>query len=184
MCVSPDVPVEVADGTATVYLDRPDAGNRVSERLATGIRDVFDSLEHDDRVRVVVIAGRGEAFCLGSDPPIGRAGLLANSRQTPNIQPYSGVRQARHRRAERRRHRPGPGDSPGLRFPSGLRGREAGPHPGRRGTAALGRRYAATAPADRPGPGDGDGPYLARPSVRGKRWRWALWTWSPGETRP
>ena len=70
MCFRPDVSVEVADGIATVYLDRPDAGNRLSERMAAGIRDVFDSLERDDRVRVVVIAGRGEVFCVGSDPPV------------------------------------------------------------------------------------------------------------------
>ena len=70
MCFRPDVSVEVADGIATVYLDRPDAGNRLSERMAAGIRDVFDSLERDDRVRVVVIAGRGEVFCGGSDPPV------------------------------------------------------------------------------------------------------------------
>ena len=69
MCARPDVSVEFADGAATVYLDRPEAGNRVSERLAAGIRDVFESLEHDDRVRVVVITGRGSAFCLGTDPP-------------------------------------------------------------------------------------------------------------------
>ena len=70
MCFRPDVSVEVADGIATVYLDRPDAGNRLSERMAAGTRDVFDSLERDDRVRVVVIAGRGEVFCVGSDPPV------------------------------------------------------------------------------------------------------------------
>ena len=70
MCFRPDVSVEVTDGIATVYLDRPDAGNRLSERMAAGIRDVFDSLDRDDGVRVVVIAGRGEAFCVGSDPPV------------------------------------------------------------------------------------------------------------------
>ena len=69
MCARPGVSVEVADGTATVYLDRPDAGNRVNERLAAGIRDVFSSLEHDERARVVVVTGRGEAFCLGTEPP-------------------------------------------------------------------------------------------------------------------
>ena len=69
MCSSPEVSVEVAAGTATVYLYRPDTGNRVSEGLATGIRDAFDSLEHDDRVRVVVVTGCGEAFCLGSELP-------------------------------------------------------------------------------------------------------------------
>ena len=67
MCSSPEVSVEVAAGTATLYLDRPDAGNRVSEGLATGMRDAFDSLEHDDRVCVVVVTGCGEAFCLGSE---------------------------------------------------------------------------------------------------------------------
>ena len=69
MCSRPGVSVEVADGTATVYLDRPDAGNRVNERLAAGIRDVFDSLEHDDRVGVVLVTGCGEVFSLGSEPP-------------------------------------------------------------------------------------------------------------------
>lgn len=73
MCSSPEVSVEVADMIGTVYLDRPDAGNRINEGLASGIRDAFESLEHDDRVRVVVIAGRGEAFCLGMDPLVNEA---------------------------------------------------------------------------------------------------------------
>ena len=68
MCASSDVVLEVADGTATVYLDRPESGNRVNEELATEVLESFDSLERDDRVRAIVVVGRGEPFCLGSDP--------------------------------------------------------------------------------------------------------------------
>ena len=183
MCVSPDVPVEVAGGTATVYLDRPDAGNRVSERLATGIRDAFDTLERDDRVRVVVIAGRGEAFCLGSDPPADEPDfsqtadrLRISSRIAACAKPVIAALN-------------GDALDQGLeialacdfRLASedarlGLTQVGAGLLPWDGGTQRLPR-------LDRPGPGDGDGPDLARPSARGKRWRWALWTCSPGETR-
>ena len=67
----PESPVslEVTGRTATVYLDRPNSGNRVDERLAAELRDAFDQVERDDTVWVAVLAGRGAAFCDGTEFP-------------------------------------------------------------------------------------------------------------------
>ncbi len=61
--------LEVADGVATAYLDRAAACNRISEALAADVRDAFDELDHHDGVRVVILTGMGEAFCVGADLP-------------------------------------------------------------------------------------------------------------------
>jgi enoyl-CoA hydratase/carnithine racemase len=63
------VSLEVTGRTATVYLDRPNSGNRVDERLAAELRDAFDQVERDDTVWVGVLAGRGASFCDGTEFP-------------------------------------------------------------------------------------------------------------------
>ena len=44
MPAEPPVSLEVTGRTATVYLDRPNSGNKVDERLAAELRDAFDQL--------------------------------------------------------------------------------------------------------------------------------------------
>jgi enoyl-CoA hydratase/carnithine racemase len=58
---------EVADGVATVTLDRPDKLNALTFDSYADLRDLFRELPHRDDVRVVVIAGRGQGFCSGGD---------------------------------------------------------------------------------------------------------------------
>ena len=65
----PAASFEIADSVATVYLDRSESGNRISELMAANLRDAFDAVEHDETVWVVVLTGRGEAFCTGSELP-------------------------------------------------------------------------------------------------------------------
>jgi 2-(1,2-epoxy-1,2-dihydrophenyl)acetyl-CoA isomerase len=64
--VSP-VLLEVADGVATVTLNRPDAMNSLDiatkEALLGALRQVAD----DPAVRCVVLTGTGRAFCVGQD---------------------------------------------------------------------------------------------------------------------
>ena len=62
-----NVAVEVADGIAWVSLDRPDKRNAMSPALNEEMTDVLVRLEADDRARVVVITGSGEAFSAGMD---------------------------------------------------------------------------------------------------------------------
>jgi len=59
--------LEVADGVATITLNRPDAMNSLDvatkEALLAAVRRVAD----DDGVRCVVLTGTGRAFCVGQD---------------------------------------------------------------------------------------------------------------------
>lgn len=59
----------IEEHVATVTLDRPAAGNSVNELMASELRETCDSVDADPDVRVVLLTGRGDAFCLGTDGP-------------------------------------------------------------------------------------------------------------------
>jgi enoyl-CoA hydratase/carnithine racemase len=56
-----------ADGIATLTLNRPKQFNALSQALLGELQTALDAIENDARVRVVVIAGAGKAFCPGHD---------------------------------------------------------------------------------------------------------------------
>ncbi len=59
---------EKKDGIGTVTLNRPEALNALNSTVYNELYDVFESIENDDGVRVVVLRGSGEkAFAAGSD---------------------------------------------------------------------------------------------------------------------
>jgi enoyl-CoA hydratase len=59
---------EKADGIAKVTLNRPEALNALNSTVYNELYDVFESIENDEEVRVVVLTGSGEkAFAAGSD---------------------------------------------------------------------------------------------------------------------
>ena len=58
---------EVADGVATVTLNRPDKLNAWNTRLGAELGDAMATADEDDDVRVVVVTGAGRAFCAGAD---------------------------------------------------------------------------------------------------------------------
>ncbi|WP_045516175.1 enoyl-CoA hydratase/isomerase family protein [Neobacillus niacini] len=72
--------------TAWIYLNRPAEMNSISKTLLTELVDVLQEVEKDDSVRVVVLSGKGKAFCAGADlkellgdlekKPDGQKGLL------------------------------------------------------------------------------------------------------------
>lgn len=55
----------VEAGIARLQLDRPMAGNRISQRVAQAICDAVETIELAGDVRVVVLSTRGAEFCLG-----------------------------------------------------------------------------------------------------------------------
>jgi enoyl-CoA hydratase len=56
------------DGIGTVTLNRPDKLNALNSTVYTELYDVFQAIENDPEVRVVILTGAGErAFCAGSD---------------------------------------------------------------------------------------------------------------------
>lgn len=61
------VDLTIEDGIATVTLDRPDRLNAYNPTMRTQLIEAFDRTDADDSVRVVVVTGRGRAFCAGAD---------------------------------------------------------------------------------------------------------------------
>jgi enoyl-CoA hydratase/carnithine racemase len=57
----------VADGVATVTLNRPDRRNAWSGRMAVEYRWALHHADTDSGVRVVVLTGAGRDFCVGAD---------------------------------------------------------------------------------------------------------------------
>ncbi len=61
------VEYEVADGVATIWLNRPHVKNCVNWNLLTRLGAALERAEDDPDVRVVLIRGRGHTFCAGAD---------------------------------------------------------------------------------------------------------------------
>ena len=62
-----NVTVELAEGIAWLMLNRPHKKNAMSPALNTEMADALVRLEGDDRARVVVLTGVGDAFSAGMD---------------------------------------------------------------------------------------------------------------------
>jgi enoyl-CoA hydratase/carnithine racemase len=58
---------DVADGVATVTLNRPDKLNAWNAQLGAELGDAMATADEDDDVRAVVVTGAGRAFCAGAD---------------------------------------------------------------------------------------------------------------------
>lgn len=57
----------LADGVATVTLNRPERKNPLTFESYAELRDTFRALNHAKKVKAVVIAGAGGNFCSGGD---------------------------------------------------------------------------------------------------------------------
>ena len=58
---------EVADGIATITLNRPEQLNAFTGTMMYELIDAFDQVDADDDVRVVIVTGAGRGFCAGAD---------------------------------------------------------------------------------------------------------------------
>jgi 2-(1,2-epoxy-1,2-dihydrophenyl)acetyl-CoA isomerase len=65
--VSDTVLYELADGVATVTLNRPEAMNALNTELKVALRDTLAAAADDPQVRAVLLTGTGRAFCVGQD---------------------------------------------------------------------------------------------------------------------
>lgn len=59
--------VDIADGVATLTLNRPESLNSLNTALKVELRDALGEIGADPGVRAVVLTGAGRAFCVGQD---------------------------------------------------------------------------------------------------------------------
>ena len=57
----------IADGIATLTLNRPDRLNAFTWTMMRDLIAAFDQTDTDDAVRAVIVTGAGRAFCAGAD---------------------------------------------------------------------------------------------------------------------
>jgi 2-(1,2-epoxy-1,2-dihydrophenyl)acetyl-CoA isomerase len=55
------------EGVATISLNRPDVYNALNDEITYELQDALKVVTKDDSVRVVVLTGKGKAFCSGQD---------------------------------------------------------------------------------------------------------------------
>ena len=58
---------DVADGVATITLNRPEKMNAFTPGMRDDLIAAFDATDADDAVRAVIVTGAGRAFCAGAD---------------------------------------------------------------------------------------------------------------------
>ncbi len=58
---------DVANGIATITLNRPDVYNALNDEITFELQDALKACAKDELVRVVVLTGEGKAFCSGQD---------------------------------------------------------------------------------------------------------------------
>jgi len=52
---------------ATIWLNRPEIHNAFNETMISEITDAFKTLDADEKLRIIVIRGKGKSFCAGAD---------------------------------------------------------------------------------------------------------------------
>lgn len=62
-----EVIFEVADGIATITINRPEARNAVNAAVALAIADATDQIDRRDDIQVAILTGAGGAFSAGMD---------------------------------------------------------------------------------------------------------------------
>ena len=65
--------LDIAEGIATITLDRPSRMNAFTVQMMADLIAAFDATDADDAVRAVIVTGAGKAFCAGADLAEGAA---------------------------------------------------------------------------------------------------------------
>ncbi|MET0183393.1 MAG: crotonase/enoyl-CoA hydratase family protein [Caulobacterales bacterium] len=64
---------DVAEGVATITLNRPDKLNAFTAGMMSDLFACFDITDRDDDIRAVIVTGAGRGFCAGADLSAGGA---------------------------------------------------------------------------------------------------------------
>ncbi|MFC4056972.1 crotonase/enoyl-CoA hydratase family protein [Planomonospora corallina] len=78
-----EIEYDVADGVATITLNRPERLNAFTYVMRGELIEAFDRADADDGVRAVVVTGKGRAFCAGAD--LGGGGDTFNHRRSEEM---------------------------------------------------------------------------------------------------
>ncbi|XLZ69514.1 2-(1,2-epoxy-1,2-dihydrophenyl)acetyl-CoA isomerase PaaG [Massilia sp. SR12] len=62
-----NIKFEIAEGVATLTLNRPDKLNSFTQAMHLEVREALQQLRADKTVRVLVLTGAGRGFCAGQD---------------------------------------------------------------------------------------------------------------------
>ncbi len=65
--MSDHVQIETRDRVLEVWLNRPEKRNALTSAMYERLIDAFDTAESDSRIRVLLIAGKGDGFSAGND---------------------------------------------------------------------------------------------------------------------
>ncbi|MFJ8750406.1 enoyl-CoA hydratase/isomerase family protein [Streptomyces sp. NPDC102441] len=95
---APRVIHTVTDGIAHVALARPHARNAVDLPMCRELRSVFEEIDADDGIRVVLLSAQGPAFCAGADlkERAGRDASWVRRRRLASFAAYEAIEQCRH----------------------------------------------------------------------------------------
>lgn len=82
-----DITYELLDRIGLVTINRPEKMNAMNQAVRDGLKDIFEQIDADDEVKVVILRGAGErAFSAGADlneasewTPFGRRRILRHS---------------------------------------------------------------------------------------------------------
>jgi len=84
------IQLEVVDGVATLWLNRPEKRNAMSDDMRTEFIAALERVANDKAIRALVLTGKGNGFCAGGDiagmerrmqAPAGEVGFNGWSRQ-------------------------------------------------------------------------------------------------------
>lgn len=76
-----NIALEIAEGVATLTLNRPAQLNSLNKGLIDDVRTCLRALAKDDTVRALVLTGEGRGFCAGAD--LSNAGFDDGVQRTP-----------------------------------------------------------------------------------------------------
>lgn len=61
------IQIEIKDRIATIWLNRPEIRNAFNEVMISELIKAFSQLSEKEEVRIIILRGRGKAFCAGAD---------------------------------------------------------------------------------------------------------------------